>query len=242
MEEKVEHNRNLLAALIALIILVVVAVFYWDRQKQRDLRLQRTQAEIQGELLEELGPQAQQQVQAAFGAQTVAFSKQISYKNIVARIAPSVVSVNVSSAFINQGGPVVQAQPAAQNQPADQSQEATGMGQYVWGGRMGGLGGSSRWFCPNCYTNVPCRRGIAASGSNCPSCGIRMMHGCTPWACPLGAQSQQPARRLKTNRQTNRREYQDLDNMSGGGEWAAGAWVPEVIWSVQAAVRKFLTK
>ena len=193
MEEKVENNRNLLAALIALIVLVVVVVFYWDRQKQRNLHLRRTQAEIQGELLEEWGPQAQPQVQAAFGAQTVAFSKQISYKNIIARIAPSVVSINVSSAFINQGGPVVQAQPAAQNQPADQSQGISGSAQYVWGGGMGGLGGSSRWFCPNCYTNVPYRRGIAASGSNCPSCGIRMMHGCTPWACPLGAQSQPPA-------------------------------------------------
>ncbi len=217
MEEKVENNRNLLAALIALIVLVVVVVFYWDRQKQLGLR--RTQAEIQGELLEEWGPQAQPQVQAAFGAQTVAFSKQISYKNIIARIAPSVVSVNVESSFISQEGGLAQnvwggrmggwgmgpggyqncpilpqaQQLAAQNQPADQSQEATGMGQYVWWGRMGGLGGSSRWFCPNCYTNVPCRRGIAASGSNCPSCGIRMMHGCTPWACPLGAQSQPPA-------------------------------------------------
>jgi len=195
MEEKVENNRNLLAALIALIVLVVVAVFYWDRQKQRDLRLQRTQAEVQGELLEELGPQAQQQIQAAFGAQTVAFSKQISYKNIVARIAPSVVSINVSSSFINQGGPAVQARPAAQNQPADQSQGISGSAQYVLGGGMGGGGLSSGGYlvCPNCSTRVPCQRSAPAHTVGCPSCGIGMMWTRAPWAGPILPQAQQPA-------------------------------------------------
>ncbi|MBA7653185.1 hypothetical protein ES703_61028 [subsurface metagenome] len=247
MEEKVENNRNLLTALIALIVLAVVVVFYWDRQKQLGLR--RTQAEIQGELLEEWGPQAQQQVQAAFGAQTVAFSKQISYKNIIARIAPSVVSVNVESSFISQEGGLAQnvwggrmggwgmgpggyqicpilpqaQQLAAQNQPADQSQEATGMGQYVWWGRMGGWGGSSRWLCPNCYTNVPCRRGIAASGLNCPSCRIRMMHGCAPGACPLVAQSQPPAAQSRPADQSQ--EATGLGQYVWGGRmggWALG--------------------
>ena len=210
MEENTKGNKNLLTALIALVVLIVVAVFYWDRQKLRDI--QRAQVEIRGELLEEWGPQGQQQVQASLQGQPVAFSKAVSYKNIVARIAPSVVSVNVESSFISQEGGLAQnvwggrmggwgmgpggyqicpilpqaQQVAAQNQLADQLQEATGMGQYVWWG-------SSRWLCPNCYTNVPCRRGIPASGLNCPSCGIRMMHGCTPWACPLGAQSQPPA-------------------------------------------------
>ena len=195
MEEKVENNRNLLAALIALIVLVVVVVFYWDRQKQHNLHLRRTQAEIQGELLEEWGPQAQQQVQAAFGAQTVAFSKQISYKNIIARIVPSVVSVNVSSAFINQGGPVVQAQPAAQNQPADQSQGISGSAQYVWGGGMGGWGLSSGGYlvCPNCSTRVPCQRSVPASTVGCPSCGIGMMWTRAPRAGPILPQAQQPA-------------------------------------------------
>ncbi len=193
MEEKVENNRNLLAALIALIVLVVVVVFYWDRQKQLGLR--RTQAEIQGELLEEWGPQAQQQVQAAFGAQTVAFSKQVSYKNIVARIAPSVVSVNVSSAFINQGGPAVRAQPAAQNQPADQSQGISGSAQYVLGGGMGGGGLSSGGYlvCPNCSTRVPCQRSAPAYTVGCPSCGIGMMWARAPWAGPILPQAQQPA-------------------------------------------------
>ncbi|MHC4175053.1 MAG: trypsin-like peptidase domain-containing protein [Planctomycetota bacterium] len=195
MEEKVENNRNLLAALIALMVLVVVAVFYWDRQKQRNLHLRRTQAEIQGELLEELGPQAQPQIQAALGAQTVAFSKQVSYKNIVSRIAPSVVSVNVSSSFINQGGPAVQAQPAAQTQPADQSQGISGSAQYVWGGGMGGGGLSSGGYlvCPNCSTSVPCQRSTPAYTVGCPSCGIGMMWTRAPWASPTLPQAQQPA-------------------------------------------------
>jgi len=193
MGEKGEYNRNLITALIALIVLVVVAVFYWDRQKQRVL--QQAQAEIQGELLEEWGPQAQQQVQAALQAQPAAFSKQISYKNIVARIAPSVVSVNVGSGFLNQGGPAVQSQPVAQNQPADQSQEASVSAQYVWGGRMGGWGPGYGGYllCPNCSTSVPCQRGVPAYTVNCPSCGIGMMWTRAPWASPILPQTQQLA-------------------------------------------------
>jgi len=49
-------------------------------------------------------------------------------------------------------------------------------------------------------------------------------------------------RRLKPNRQINRRKQQGLDNMFGGAEWAAGAWVPGVIWSVIIAARQFLIK
>jgi len=166
-----DNNRNLITVLITLIVLVIVAVIYWDRQKQRDFR--QVQAEIQGGVLEEWGPQA------ILGAQPVVFSKQVSYKNIVAKVAPSVVSVNVGSSFINQG-PAVQAQPVAWGQG------------NIWSGGMGGWRTGGCWVCPNCRTNVPCRRGITASGLNCPSCGIRMMHGCAPGACPLAAQSQPP--------------------------------------------------
>ena len=135
MEENIKDNKNLITVLVALIILIVVAVFYWDRQKQ--LYLRQAQAEMQTDLLEEWGPQAQQQVQAAFGAQTVAFSRQVSYKNIIVRVAPSTVSINVNSGFFNQGGPAVQSQPVAQTKPADQSQEAAASAQYVWGGTPG---------------------------------------------------------------------------------------------------------
>jgi uncharacterized membrane protein len=110
MEENSQggNNRNLITILITLIILVVVAVIYWDRQNQRNS--QQAQAAMQTDLQEEWGPQAQQQINSALSAKPVAFSKQVSYKNIVAKIAPSVVSVNVGSSFINQG-PAVQAQP-----------------------------------------------------------------------------------------------------------------------------------
>jgi len=180
MEESSQggNNRNLITVLITLIVLVIVAVIYWDRQKQRDF--QQVQAEIQGGILEEWGPQTQQEINSALSAKPVAFSKQVSYKNVVAKVAPSVVSVNVGTSFINQVGPAAQAQPVA-----------LGQGN-IWSGGMGGRRTGGCWVCPNCCTNVPCRRGIAASGLNCPSCGIRMMHGCAPWACPLSAQSQPP--------------------------------------------------
>jgi S1-C subfamily serine protease len=172
------NNRNLITILITLIVLVVVAVIYWDRQNQRNL--QQAQAAMQTNLLEEWGPQSQQQINSVLGVKAVAFSKQVSYKNTVAKIAPSVVSVNVGSSFINQG-------PAIQSQPV-----ALGQGN-IWSGGMSGWRTGGSWVCPNCRANVPCRRGIVASGLNCPSCGIRMTHGCTPWACPLMAQSQAPA-------------------------------------------------
>ncbi|UCG59393.1 MAG: trypsin-like peptidase domain-containing protein [Phycisphaerales bacterium] len=175
---KHDNNRNLVTVLITLIVLVTVAVIYWDRQKQRDL--QQVQAEIQGGILEEWGPQAQREINSALGAKPIAFSKQVSYKNIVAKVGPSVVSVNVGTSFINQSGPAAQAQPVA-----------LGRGN-IWSDGMGGWQTGGCWVCPNCRTNVPCRRGIASSGLNCPSCGMQMMHGCAPWACPLAAQSQPP--------------------------------------------------
>lgn len=173
MEEdmKGDNNRNLITILIVLVILVIVAVIYWDHQSQ--LAFQQIQAEMQGELLEAWGPQAQQQIQAALQGQPVAFSRQVSYKNIVARIAPSVVSVNVGSSFINQGE----------------------LAQNVWGGKMGGwgTGPGSYLFCPNCRTSVPCQRGVPAYTVNCPSCGIGMIRGGAPWTGPIPGQTQQLA-------------------------------------------------
>jgi serine protease Do len=258
MEESSQgsNNRNLITVLITLIVLVIVAVIYWDRQKQRDF--QQVQAEIQGGVLEEWGPQA------ILGAQPVAFSKQVSYKNIVAKVAPSVVSVNVGSSFINQG-PAAQSQPVAfgwgnnlagsignylccpncrtmvhcqkgvtgytvncpscgtcmtrggmpwsypftvqsqpqtnQDQPADQSQGATGFGQYVWGGRMGGwgMGPAGYLVCPNCGTQVPHQTGVPAYTVSCPNCGTQMIRQGAPGAYPLPAGGQQVAAQPKDN-------------------------------------------
>ena len=159
MEENTKggNNRSLITILITLIILVVVAVIYWDRQNQRNF--QQSQAEIKTGLIEEWGPQSQQQVNLALGAMPVAFSKQVSYKDIVAMVAPSVVSVNVGSSFINQGGPVIQPQPVVGNQ----------------GGHMAGY-----LYCPNCYTTVPCWKTAQRSMVNCPSCGMGMIRGDMP--------------------------------------------------------------
>jgi len=161
------NNRNLITVLITLIVLVIVAVIYWDRQKQRDFR--QVQAEIQGGILEEWGPQA------ILGAQPVAFSKQVSYKNIVAKVAPSVVSVNVGSSFINQG-PVVQSQPVAWDR-----------GNVSAGATAGNL------YCPNCSAAVPCPRSGQWNMVNCPSCGTCMTRGGMPWRYPFPVQSQPQA-------------------------------------------------
>ncbi|MHC4396157.1 MAG: trypsin-like peptidase domain-containing protein [Planctomycetota bacterium] len=173
MEENVNNggNRNLITILIALIVLVVVAVIYWDRQSRRIFR--QSQLGIQSELLEEWGPQTQQQINSALGATPVAFSKQISYKNIVARVVPSVVSVNVGTSFINQTVPPVQSQPVA-----------LGRGNFGPGQMRGYL------FCPNCSTTMPCQRTAPGYMVNCPSCGIAMIRGGVAWGNPVPAQSQ----------------------------------------------------
>ena len=68
-------NKKLINVLIAFIILVVVAVFYWDRQQRRVF--QQSQAGIQADLLEEWAPGSQQQIQGALAAQPAAFHSQV---------------------------------------------------------------------------------------------------------------------------------------------------------------------
>ncbi len=161
------NNRNLITILITLVVLVVVAVIYWDRQNNRA---------FQASLMEEWEqPLSQQRVNSAFNATPIAFTKQVSYKAIVARIAPSVVSVDVGASFINQS-PVAQAQPI------------WGMGNGMGNASAGATGGYL--CCPNCYTTVPCPRAGQGNMVNCPSCGTCMRQGGMP-GCPFSAQSQQ---------------------------------------------------
>lgn len=191
-------NKNLITILIVFIILAVVVVFYWNRQQRRIF--QQSQAGIQAGLLEEWGPGAQQQIQRALAAQPAAFSSQVSYKNIIARVAPSVVSVNVDTGIFNNAAQQAKIQPMAQSQqpliqnwPADQSPASGGAAQYVWGGPMGnfGTGVGGYWSCPNCYTSMPCRGGFASSAINCPSCGVLMNRSVSPAGGQQDMQQQQ---------------------------------------------------
>ncbi|MHC4727321.1 MAG: trypsin-like peptidase domain-containing protein [Planctomycetota bacterium] len=165
------NNSNLITILITLIVLVVVAVIYWDRQNQRNF--QQSWEARQVDLMDEFGQRSQQQISSALrapqspqqgnpavSAKPVAFSRPVSYKNIVAMVAPSVVSVNVGSSFINQG-------PVAQSQP-------------VGIGRGNGLAGSGFLFCPQCNITVPCQAHSNGSAVYCPKCGICMLRGVIP--------------------------------------------------------------
>ena len=185
MQEKKKGpgNNHLVAVLIALLVLIIAAVFYWDRQQQR--RIDLSQARMRANLLEDWGHGAVQQVQSPLqnqtvGAQpqTVGFGRTVSYKNIIARVAPSVVSVNVSSGLFT---------PGAQQEPLQ--------AQNVWGGPAGsfghGVGGNA--VCPNCNTRVPCRRGIPACFTNCPKCGTHMRPEGASWFCPFQTQAQVPS-------------------------------------------------
>ena len=185
MQEKKKGpgNNHLVAVLIALLALIVVAVFYWDRQQQR--RLDLSQARIRANLLEDWGAGAGQQAQStlqnqmvAVQPQTVGFGRSVSYKNIIARVAPSVVSVNVSAGLFT---------PGAQQSPLQ--------AQNIWGGPIGcfghGVGGNA--VCPNCNAKVPCQRGMPACFTNCPKCGVHMRPEGASWFCPFQTQAQAPS-------------------------------------------------
>ena len=104
-------NKNLITVLMVFIILVVVVVFFWDRQQRRVF--QASQSRMQANLAEDWGPGSQQQIQSALGVKPAAFSQQVSYKNIIARVAPSVVSVNIDTGGLFNNA--AQVQPVAQS-------------------------------------------------------------------------------------------------------------------------------
>jgi len=54
-------NNNILTVAIAVVVLAIVLMFFWDRQQQRAVELRRIETKI--ELLEEWGIQPQQQLQ-----------------------------------------------------------------------------------------------------------------------------------------------------------------------------------
>ncbi|MFC1675459.1 S1C family serine protease [Planctomycetota bacterium] len=105
------NNKNLLTVLIVFIILVVVVVvLFWDRQQRRVF--DASQSRLQANLAEDWGPGSQQQIQSALGLKPAAFSTQVSYKNIIARVAPSVVSINTDTGGLFNNA--AQVQPVAQ--------------------------------------------------------------------------------------------------------------------------------
>lgn len=141
MEKKTngDVNRNLVTILITLIVLVVVVVFYLDHQQHRSF--EQAQVEIRGDALEEWGPpRTRQQIQGVLQSQPVALPKQVSYKNIIPKISPSVVSINVGTSFFSPGGLAPQAQAIAQNQHGAQDQKPVAsaqvgqLAQNVWEG------------------------------------------------------------------------------------------------------------
>ncbi len=197
-EETGQIDRNLLTAMIALVVLAIVAFSYWDRQKLRDF--EQAKAEIRGDLLGEWGPYSRQQVDMALGTQVaaqqrnVAFSKQVSFKAVVSRVAPAVVSVNIRSSFVNDnqtGQAIPLVGPNAALAPQDPQQP-----QGAWGGKMGGwsMGQGGYLICPNCGTQVPHQRGVPAYTVPCPSCGMQMMRagaiGPRPIVPPIAPQQQ----------------------------------------------------
>lgn len=193
-----QDNRNLVSGFIVLTILVIVAALYWDRQQERIL--DQAKAHAQTDLLDEWGPGAQQQVQTALQARPAAFS-QISYRQIIQRVAPSVVSINVVSkvGLFNQATGTLEGQAVALPGCVLPGQGQGNQGAGVLQGQAVGLPGcvlpgqgsqvqnvafaNTDWranvvgvlACPYCKTRVPHRRGVPAHTVNCPNCQTLMM-------------------------------------------------------------------
>lgn len=199
------NNKNLITILVTVVILVAVAVIYWDRQNQRSYQ----QVQAQATLLDEWGLQSQQQINSALGIKQVAFGRQVSFKNIVARVSPSVVSVNVGSSFLNQGTPAIQSQPVAGGQ---------------------GNGSPGTIFCPNCNVTVPCPGGGQVWGGtvSCPGCGTSMLRSGMPWRYPFPGQSPQNQQAVQKQQGfQNRPGFQNqqagtLEGLSGFGQYVWG--------------------
>lgn len=194
ISKNLRNNTNLITVLIVFIILVVVVVLYWDRQQKRVF--QQSQSMIQADLLEEWGPGSQLQIQRSLQARPAAFSKQVSYKNIIARIASSVVSVNVDTSIFNNAAQQAKIQPMAQTLGMELTTPGQDMLlQNFWGARMGGFGTGStgNMVCPNCGTTMPHQRGVPAYTINCPNCQTPMMLQGASRICRIPAQIQQIA-------------------------------------------------
>ena len=196
-------QRHVITATLAITIFVVVMAIYWDRQNQRNYEL--AQQSLQARAAEDAPRPGMAGPVRARGLEPrlVAFSK-VSYKNIVAAIAPSVVSVNTGAAL----GGANQIQQVAAGTPP----ETTPRGAYLVPGddlgkfilrppglgarRMAapdapgapgyaGQGAAARcYICPNCYTRMPCTAGTTGNTLGCPSCGMQM--------CLAGATGQAP--------------------------------------------------
>lgn len=174
-----ENSRHLITAVIAVMILVVVVLVYMDRQRQRELQLR--EFSIQADVMREWdGDKARQMQGQSFRPRAVAFSPVASHKSIIARIAPSVVSVNVEMF------------PGAhQFQPSGFTKPAAGakIPSQVWNGM---LAPGCMLKCPHCGTNrtgwtmgrqgtliCPACKGHQTNPGSmpCPSCGSGMTVG-----------------------------------------------------------------
>lgn len=191
-----QDRRDILTVLIVFVILAVVAIFYWDRQQKR--LYTQSQDRIKANLLEDWGPGAQQQIQAALRPQALVQpqmiaqgqgqGRTISYKNIVARVAPSVVSVNVAAGVFNniaQGAATDRLPQAPATTPAAANQSLppqTIAGQGAGGAAAGPIG---NLICPHCATTVPHQLGIPAHMARCPNCQTPMMRNGTPGICRI---------------------------------------------------------
>ena len=164
-------ENHLIFVSMTLLILIVTSVFYWDRRQQRQLDLSRVALEASSQATS--GGLAQQAPLLPEQGQTVAAQSRVrlgnvSYKGVIACVAPAVVSINVDTDLAAPGA----------NAPL--------VPQNVWGPGGGRVhhGPGLNAVCPSCNITVPCQPGKPACFVNCPQCGAHMRPENGNWLCP----------------------------------------------------------
>jgi len=173
-EQKKGCENHLIFVCMTLLILIVTSVFYWDRRQQRQLDLSRAALQANSQAtsggLVQQAPLRPEQGQTVASAVNPLHLGSVSYKGVIALVAPAVVSVNVDTDLSAPGAnaPIV-------------PQNVWGRGQGA--GRMH-HGPGQNAVCPNCNVTVPCQPGRPACFMNCPQCGAHMRPENGNWLCP----------------------------------------------------------
>ncbi|MBF0544508.1 MAG: trypsin-like peptidase domain-containing protein [Candidatus Riflebacteria bacterium] len=198
-----EINGNLIAALVAILIFVIVGLVFWYRQSQREMAMDmadrflitrpkfvddRPRASLppqmtmpplnipQGVMQRIPMPQSPQM------GSLVALPQSLNQAQIVESLSPTVVAISIEP---DQG--YDQAMTTAKQQQStsqDQLFVTQQLKQNNRGARMGGwgLGPGGELVCPRCGTRLRHERGVPCYTVRCPRCGAIMQRAEAPRA------------------------------------------------------------
>ncbi|MBF0410762.1 MAG: trypsin-like peptidase domain-containing protein [Candidatus Riflebacteria bacterium] len=190
-----ELNGNLIAALVAVLIFVIVGLVFWYRQSQREMALdmadQMIVAQTRARFVDDrpgafVQPIANvQQPTTNLPQQNpnqmmslVALPQSMTREQIVQAVSPAVVNISIDLdpevAQANTPQPTTEDQLFVNQQLAQNNRGARNGG---WG-----LGPGGELVCPQCGTRLPHQTGVPCFTTRCPRCGAIMQRVGAPRA------------------------------------------------------------